>query len=132
MSEQLFDQLGKGKDEHSRENIGNAMDNIERQSRRYPYERLLKVKAVHKSLSGSVKHTKRKSVERANDRIYYHCGYTRHIFRQKHSHPPQNRPNVKIRHPPRSKSGIETLYYNVKIEWNQCFFAKIKSWPSFN
>ena len=34
LPEQLFDQLGKRKDEHSRKNIGNAVNGIEHQARR--------------------------------------------------------------------------------------------------
>ena len=63
LPEQLFYQLGKRKDEHSREDIGNAVDNIKAKALSYPNESLLKIESVHQRLTGGKNNTECKAVE---------------------------------------------------------------------
>lgn len=92
--QKLFQQLGEGKDEHSREDIGNSVDYVKVEARGDPGERLLEVKAVKKRLPRGVDDSKCESVERTDGRVDEHRDLLWNFFRYEHSHTPKNGPDI--------------------------------------
>ena len=74
-----------------------------------------KIKAVDDRLERCVKYAEGESVDSAHGGVDRHAKPRGHLFRQEHSHRPQDRPQVKVRHPPCVKSRISPLEKCVDI-----------------
>ena len=123
MTGQLFHQLGKRNDKHTRKNVAHAVDHVKRNSRDDPRDRLLKIESKHECLGRCVKRSERKSVQGANDGIHDTRNFKRHFFRQKHGERPKDRPDIKIREPPEVKARKQSVKHNVNIDRNESLCA---------
>ena len=108
--------LRQRQDEHSGEDIADAVDDIEGKSGCDPGKRLGKVKAEHKRLTGGVKDAERKAVERADYRIDDGGDLFRHFFREEHGYAPEDRPHVGIGEPPRIEACVHAVYEDVEVD----------------
>ena len=104
--------------------IGDAVNEVEGQSRGNPRERLLEIQVKHQRLRRCIKDAEAKPVQSAQDGIYHGSDTALHISRAEHYSAPEDCPDVEIGKPPEGKATKDAVKKNIEVEWDECLFAE--------